>query len=131
MPVAPEHRDNLKDPELFASVDDYGAAMGDGFLMVSVFAIQPENRALLTEEEIFGLGEAMVPAGCAVSASRPLPGGPGAVVAADFACRNGVTLRYRMHLSGDRLYRLAAGGPQGVAEGDAADRFFRSFALVD
>ena len=131
MPAVPEHRDNLRDPELFAGVEDFGVGLGDGFLMVSVFTFHPEKRALLGEEEIFRLGEAMVPAGCTVEASRPLPGGPGAVVASDFACADGGTLRYRMHLYGDRFYRLAAGGPRGVAESDAADRFFRSFALIE
>ncbi len=129
LPAAPQHRDNLNDPELFARVEDYGVGLGDGFLMLSVFAFQPDKRALMSEDDVFKLGEAMVPAGCTATASRPLPGGPGAAVQADFACPEGVTLRYRMHLYGDRFYRLAAGGPAGIADGAEADRFFNSLEL--
>jgi hypothetical protein len=131
MPTQPQHRENLQDPELFADVDDYGSPVGDGFVMVSVFDFEPGKRALMTEDDVFSLGEAMVQPGCTVTASRPLPGGPGAAVETDFACPDGVALRYRMHLRGDRFYRLAAGGPAGVADGDAADRFFQSFALSE
>src|SRR5690606_13239851 len=59
MPAPPQHRENLQDPELFAAVDEYGTPLGDGFVMVSVFAFRPEKRALLTEEDVFALGEAM------------------------------------------------------------------------
>jgi hypothetical protein len=131
MPTQPQHRENLQDPELFADIDDYGSPLGDGFVMVSVFEFESDKRALMTEDDIFSLGEAMVQPGCTVTASRPLPGGPGAAVETDFACPDGVTLRYRMHLRGERFYRLAAGGPAGVADGDAADRFFQSFALSE
>lgn len=131
MPTQPQHRENLEDPELFAAVDDYGAPVDDGFLMVSVFAFVPAKRDLMSEDDVFALGEAMVQPGCAMTTSRPLPGGPGAAVETDFACPEGVTLRYRLHLYGDRLFRLAAGGPAGIAEGAAADRFFRSFALAE
>lgn len=132
MPAGPQHRDNLNDPELFASVDDYGAGLaGGGFLMLSVFAFQPDKRGLMSEEDIFRLGDAMVQPGCTLTDSHPLPGGPGAAVETDFACPEGVALRYRMHLSGNRLYRLAAGGPPGAADGAAADRFFESFELAE
>ena len=131
LPAEPQHRENLNDPELFAGVDDYGVGLGAGFLMLSVFAFQPEKRGLMTEEDIFRLGDAMVQPGCTVTSSRPLPGGPGAAVETDFACPEGVTLRYRMHLSGDRLFRLAAGGPAGTADSAAADRFFQSFELAE
>lgn len=131
MPSAPEHRENLKDPELFAAVDDYGSAAGDGFVMVTIFDFVPGKRELMSEEDIFALGAAMVQPGCMPTAARPLPGGPGAAQEADFACPEGVTLRYRMHLRGDRFWRLAAGGPSGVADGDVADRFFQSFALTE
>ena len=131
MPTQPEHRENLNDPELFADVDDYGSPVGDGFVMVTVFDFEPEKRALMSEEDIFTLGATMVQPGCAMTASRPLPGGPGAAQETDFACPEGVTLRYRMHLRGDRFWRLAAGGPSGVADGDVADRFFRSFVLSE
>ena len=132
VPAEPQHRENLNDPELFAGVDDYGVGLADGgFLMLSVFAFQPDKRSLMTEDDVFRLGEAMVQPGCTVATSHPLPGGPGAAVQTDFACPEGVTLRYRMHLYGDRLYRLAAGGPPGVANGEAADRFFQSFELAE
>lgn len=131
MPTQPEHRENLNDPELFADVDDYGSPVGDGFVMVTVFDFEPGKRALMSEGDVFKLGEAMVQPGCSPTASRPLPGGPGAAVETDFACPDGVTLRYRMHLLGDRFWRLAAGGPAGIADGDVADRFFGSFALSD
>jgi len=131
MPAAPQHRENLNDPELFAAVDDYGSPLDEGFLTVSVFAFRPEKRALMSEADVFALGEAMVRPGCTPTASRPLPGGPGAAVETDFACPDGVALRYRLHLYGDRLWRVAAGGPAGLADSDAADRFFRSFALTE
>jgi len=129
MPAVPQHRDNLQDPELFAAVDDYGADLDVGFAMVSVFTFHPEKRDLIGEADIFDLGEAMVQSGCQVLRSRPLPGGPGAARQTDFACADGVTISYRLHLYGDRLYRLAAGGPEGVAEGAGADRFFQSLDL--
>lgn len=131
MPTQPEHRENLNDPELFADVDDYGSPVGDGFVMVTVFDFEPGKRELISEEDIFALGAAMVQPGCAPTASRPLPGGPGAAQETDFTCPEGVTLRYRMHLRGDRFWRLAAGGPAGIADGDVADRFFRSFVLSE
>ena len=131
MPAAPQHRENLQDPELFAAVDDYGSPLGDGFLMVSVFTFESGKLALMSEADVFALGEAMVRPGCTPTASRPLPGGPGAAIETDFACPDGVALRYRLHLYGDRLWRLAAGGPAGLADGDAADRFFRSFVFTE
>ena len=93
--------------------------------MISVFTFRPEKRALLSEEEILDLGAAMVFPNCRAAESRPIAGGPGAAREIAYACPDDVTIRYRLHLYGDRLYRLAAGGPRGVAEGDAADRFFQ------
>jgi hypothetical protein len=131
LPDKPQHRVNLQDPELFSGVSEHGADLDGGFAMISVFAFRPEKRELLTEEEILDLGAAMVFPNCRAAESRPLPGGPGAAREIAYACPDEVTMRYRLHLYGDRLYRLAAGGPRGVAEGDAADRFFGSFEIVD
>lgn len=131
MPGKPQQRINLQDPELFVAVAEHGADLLGGFVMVSVFTFRPEKRALLGDDDILELGAAMLPPGCYETDTRPLPGGPGAGRALDFACPRDVTLRYRLHLLGDRLYRLAAGGPQGVAESDEADRFFNSFAILE
>ena len=124
MPGRPQHRINLQDPELFAGVSEHGADLAPGFVMVSVFMFVPEKRALLSDDEILNLGAAMIPPGCRETESGPIAGGPGAARAVTFACPDDVTLAYRLHLYGDRLYRLAAGGPRGAAESDAADRFF-------
>jgi len=131
MPGKPQQRINLQDPELFVAVAEHGADLLGGFVMVSVFTFRPEKRALLGDDDILKLGASMLPPGCYETDTRPLPGGPGAGRALDFACPRDVTLRYRLHLLGDRLYRLAAGGPQGVAESDEADRFFNSFAILE
>jgi hypothetical protein len=131
MPGKPQHRINLQDPELFAGVSEHGADLAPGFVMVSVFMFRPEKRALLSDDEILNLGAAMIPRGCRETESGPIAGGPGAARAVDFTCPDDVTLAYRLHLYGDRLYRLAAGGPRGAAESDAADRFFRSFEIVE
>jgi hypothetical protein len=131
MPGKPQHRINLQDPELFAGVSEHGADLAPGFVMVSVFTFVPEKRALLSDDEILNLGAATIPRGCRETASGPIAGGPGAARAVTFACPDDVTLAYRLHLYGDRLYRLAAGGPRGAAESDAADRFFRSFEIVE
>jgi len=131
LPAKPQHRVNLQDPELFSGVSEHGADLNGGFAMISVFTFQPEKRALLSEEEILDLGAAMVFPNCRATESGPIAGGPGAARRGAYACPDDVTIRYHLHLYGDRLYRLAAGGPRGVAEGDAADRFFQSFEIVD
>jgi hypothetical protein len=131
LPDKPQHRVNLQDPELFSGVSEHGADLQSGFAMISIFTFQPGKRALLSEEEILDLGSAMVRPDCRAAESRPLPGGPGAAREIAFACPDDVTIRYRLHHYGDRLYRLAAGGPRGVAESVAADRFFGSFEIVD
>jgi hypothetical protein len=73
----------------------------------------------------------MVFPNCRIGESAPIAGGPGAAWQVAYTCPDDVTIRYRLHLYGDRLYRLAAGGPRGVAESAAAARFFQSFAIVD
>ena len=129
---APAAGSTSRIPELFSGVSEHGADLEGGFAMISVFTFRPEKRALLSEEEILDLGR-----GDGVS-QLPRRGVRGRSSAARarrgeiaYACPDDVTIRYRLHLYGDRLYRLAAGGPRGVAESDAADRFFESFEIVE
>ncbi len=98
--------------------------------MISIFAVPPEKRALLSEAEISISARRWFPQlpSRGISADRGVPGAAREIA---YACPDDVTIRYRLHLYGDRLYRLAAGGPRGVAESDAADRFFQSFEIAD
>ena len=124
-------RDNNHDPELFESVDDYGADYDGGYFIVSAFHFRPEKREALTDAEIFDFSAALIGPTCQTVSVAPYLGGPGAAQSISYDCGDGIRVAERVHLVGDRLYRLSAGGPDGVEASDGAARFFDSFKIVD
>jgi hypothetical protein len=124
-------RDNNHDPELFERVEDYGADYDGGYFIVSAFHFRPEKREALTDAEIFEFSAALIGPTCQTVLVEPYLGGPGAAQAIRYDCGDGIRVAERVHLVGDRLYRLSAGGSDGVETSDGAARFFDSFRIVD
>ena len=124
-------RDNNHDPELFVSAKDYGADYAGGYFIATAFRFRAEKREALTDAEIFDFSAALIGPTCETVSVEPYLGGPGAAQAIIYDCGGGIRVAERVHLVDDRLYRLSAGGPDGVEASAAATRFFDSFRIVD
>jgi len=124
-------RDNNHDPELFEDVKDFGADYGVGYFILSVFHFRPDKREVLSDAEVFDFSAALIGPTCRTVSVSPYLGGPGAAQSVTYDCGDGIRVAERVHIVGDWLYRLSAGGPDGVEASDGAARFFDSFRIVD
>jgi len=126
------YADENGSPEILAERHDYivGTDFTEPLYIVTVFRLRPEVRAEMRDEDAFRMGVASIAPPCRPIAEEPLPKGPGVAIEVIYNCIDDYRVRGRLHLSGDWVYRITAGGPGGTADSADSYRFLDSFRLV-
>jgi hypothetical protein len=133
IPGEPVHSDENASPHVLAARNDFvfGTNPSEALYIVSIFDFRVEVREEMTEDDAFSVGVASIGGYCKPTSQTPRPEGPGVAREVVYQCVDDYRVRGRLHLAGERLYRITAGGPGDVADSDDTYRFLDSFRLQE
>jgi hypothetical protein len=126
------YADENGSPHVLAARHDYifGTDVSEPLYIVTVFRLRPKVRAEMKDADAFTLGVSSIAPPCRPISEEPFPEGPGAAIEVVYRCYEDYRVRGRLHLSGDWIYRVTAGGPGGIADSADTYRYLDSFRVL-
>ncbi len=119
------HPDTLAARHDYMVVTDFEAPL----YIVSVLDFRPEIRAAMREDAVFAFGIGLIE-NCRTTSMEERPADIGMRLDIALVCIGNYHVIGRLHLAGDRLWRVTVGGPENIADNEDATRFLDSFRLV-